>query len=232
MRPTMLANAKYSRVRVRAGFGIRVSVFGVLVFGLCCIPFRLPIPDSRFPIGFSEAYAQTPAIQQAETYLNAITTLRADFQQIAPDGSVGSGELLLKRPGKMRWNYAHPSRIQMVSDGDTLIYYDSDMDEVSYLSLDETLAAIIAKPEIHLDDDDTEIIHQSLEGGLLKIIVKQEDGEMGTLGFVFRTQPLELYQFIAENSEGEATIVTLDNIQHGVALDDALFRFVRPTKKR
>ena len=179
------------------------------------------------------AQAQTDSVQQAQAYLNSITTLTADFQQIAPDGSYANGELFLKRPGKMRWNYRKPSAIEMVFNGDDLTYYDPEMDEVSYLSLDDTVAAIIAQPNIKLGGEAIELLGSEDEGGLLRIHTRpRQNPDNGALSFVFRTQPIELYQLLAQNAAGDVTIITLDNIRMGETLEDKLFRFIRPENRR
>jgi outer membrane lipoprotein-sorting protein len=168
-------------------------------------------------------------LDAAETYLNNLTTLTANFQQIAPDGSFARGELFIKRPGKMRWNYAPPNEIQMVANDDTLIYYDAEMDEVSYLSLDDTLAAFITKPSIDFDDPELLISRVADEAGLLRFSVSHRaQPDNGALLLVFRTDPMQLYQLLIENAGGEVTIITLDNIRKGAPLDDALFRFKKP----
>ncbi len=181
-------------------------------------------------IGFS-SIAHAANLNAAETYLNNLTTLKANFQQIAPDGSFARGELFLKRPGKMRWNYAPPNAIQMVANDDTLIYYDAEMDEVSYLSLDDTLAAFITQPSIDFDDPELLISRVGDEAGLLRFSVShQEQPDNGSLMLVFRTEPMQLYQMLVENAGGEVTIITLDHIQQGIPLADALFRFKKPKK--
>lgn len=173
--------------------------------------------------------ANAANLDAAEAYLNNISTLTANFQQIAPDGSFARGELFLKRPGKMRWNYTPPNAIQMVANDDTLIYYDAEMDEVSYLDLDDTLAAFITKPTIDFDDPELLISRVGDEAGLLRFSISHRaQPNNGALLLVFRTEPMQLYQMLVENAGGEVTIITLDNIRTGAPLEDKLFRFKRP----
>jgi outer membrane lipoprotein carrier protein len=40
------------------------------------------------------------------------------------------GEVWFKKPGKMRWNYNTPNKDQIVSDGNTLWFYDEDEEQV------------------------------------------------------------------------------------------------------
>ena len=56
-------------------------------------------------------------LARVEDYLNGLTTLKADFVQINPDGGTVTGELYYERPDKMRLDYDPPSDILIVSDG-------------------------------------------------------------------------------------------------------------------
>ena len=56
----------------------------------------------------SAAEGDAAAIARVERYLNGMTTLKADFLQVAHDGSVGEGTLFISRPGKLRLEYAPP----------------------------------------------------------------------------------------------------------------------------
>jgi outer membrane lipoprotein carrier protein len=58
---------------------------------------------------------------------NKVTTLAADFAQIHTSRSQSerreSGNLLLRKPGKMKWNYTEPEAKQFISDGKYLYEY-------------------------------------------------------------------------------------------------------------
>ena len=40
-----------------------------------------------------------------------------DFVQIGPDGRKSEGKLYVQRPGKIRFEYAQPATMEIVSDG-------------------------------------------------------------------------------------------------------------------
>ena len=68
-------------------------------------------------------------LARVEDYLNDLTTLKADFVQINPDGGTVTGELYYQRPDKMRLDYDPPSDILIISDGWTIVYYDRRGDQ-------------------------------------------------------------------------------------------------------
>ncbi|MGH9845457.1 MAG: outer membrane lipoprotein chaperone LolA [Blastocatellia bacterium] len=79
----------------------------------------------------SSAVAQTPELDQIVSGLqakyNKMATLAADFTQIhnAPGERTRreSGRLLLKKPGRMRWDYTMPEAKLFISDGKWIYEY-------------------------------------------------------------------------------------------------------------
>src|SRR5215468_3527748 len=69
------------------------------------------------------------AINGLQSKYNKISTLSADFAQVHTDRGQRerreSGRLLLKKPGKMKWNYTTPEEKLFISDGKWLYEYAS-----------------------------------------------------------------------------------------------------------
>ncbi|MCU1278647.1 MAG: hypothetical protein JWM53_2193, partial [bacterium] len=74
-------------------------------------------------------------VARVQKYYDATKDLRARFEQQLESASrapsKASGEVWLKKPGKMRWDYARPEKKLMVSDGATLWVYVPE-DEQAY----------------------------------------------------------------------------------------------------
>jgi len=65
-------------------------------------------------------------IDELQTKYNKMSSLAADFTQIYNSGSQTrreSGHVVLKKPGKMRWDYTSPETKLFLSDGKTLYEY-------------------------------------------------------------------------------------------------------------
>src|SRR5450631_3101336 len=94
----------------------------------------------RFLISFLMAAAiATPAsdvhtiAQAVDNHYNHLQTLQAEFSQIYRGGGserTESGTLLLKKPGKMRWEYRSPQQKLFLSDGQNAWLYLPDDHQV------------------------------------------------------------------------------------------------------
>ena len=86
------------------------------------------------------------------SFLQEVNTLNAEFTQRVMDerGSVleaSSGVFYLSRPGKFRWDYKNPDfddeqGQQIVADGESLYFYDPDLEQVSKRSLENAIAQV------------------------------------------------------------------------------------------
>jgi len=81
-------------------------------------------------------------INGLQSKYNKISTLAADFTQVHTSRNQRerreSGNLLLKKPGKMKWNYTTPEEKQFISDGKWLYEYISAEKAVTRSSIKET----------------------------------------------------------------------------------------------
>lgn len=168
-------------------------------------------------------------IQKAETYLNGVTTLRARFMQVAPDGNTAEGTVFLSRPGRMRLEYDPPSPVLVVADGNFLIYYDKKLKQVSYVGLDSTPAGILVSPSIKLEGGDLTVTKVAHQPGVTNLtVIKAKDPAQGKITLVFTDSPFQLRQWQVTDQQGQITTVSLFDAQTGVSLDRDLFYFKDP----
>jgi outer membrane lipoprotein carrier protein len=68
--------------------------------------------------------------QQIQAFYDRTTDFSADFVQVSRNRLYGeerrTGQVIFRKPGRMRWNYAAPSGDVIVSDGRTLWAYQAD----------------------------------------------------------------------------------------------------------
>lgn len=167
-------------------------------------------------------------LTKVETYLNGLTTIVSDFSQVAPDGSLVSGKFYLSRPAKMRWQYDPPTPILMVTSGKYLIYYDYELEQVSDIPLDDTLAGFLARAQISFDDS---VIVEGLQNnaGSLRITLTQKKRPKdGKLTLEFTDSPMTLRNMVVTDATGQVTTVSLNNARYGVPIDAELFKFSDP----
>ena len=81
-----------------------------------------------------------------QRYFQDLQSLRADFiQRVFDERSrvvqSSSGQMLMQKPGKFRWDYRTPAEQIIVADGNRLWAYDVDLAQVTVRKLDKALGS-------------------------------------------------------------------------------------------
>ena len=167
-------------------------------------------------------------LARIEDYLNGLSTLKADFVQINPDGGTVTGELYYQRPDKMRLEYHPPSDILIISDGWHITYYDRRLEQVSHVFPSSTPLGFLLEDEIRLSGD-VQVTDVERSAGELHItLVQTDEPHEGSIRLSFAAEPLEQRRWTVVDAQGLATHVLLERPQLGLALDRELFRFRNP----
>jgi outer membrane lipoprotein-sorting protein len=174
-----------------------------------------------------KAAVLTPAdrgwVERVQQTLGAITTLKAHFLQIAPDGRTSQGTAWLDRPGRMRFEYAKPSPLLLVASGGKLVFNDSELKQTTSLPLDKTPLGLLLRPDFTLSGDVTVTGFQHADGQLQLTLVRTASPGDGSLTLVFSDQPLTLRSWIVVDAQGRQTRVELDGVALGGVLPQTLF---------
>lgn len=186
--------------------------------------------------GIAPAFAAAPALtreQQAEVdrieaYLNGIQSLAARFVQIGPNGELARGDLYMRRPGRLRFEYDPPTPILIVADGLWLVMHDKELGQVNRFPLYETPLGVLVAKTVDLQDG-VDVRRVEQRSGILRITVVDSDRpEEGSLTIAFSDQPLALRQWHVLDAQGGVTNVALDEVRINVPLKPELFTFVDP----
>ncbi len=181
----------------------------------------------------SAAAANEGLLRSVESYLQGLSTIKAEFVQIAPSGELATGTFFLKRPGKMRWQYDPPVPVLMVSTGDTLKYYDYELEQVSNIPLEDTLAGFLAQDDIRFDPKVIEVLEASAHDGVVRVKVRQKRRpDEGELTLEFTEKPMQLRNMILRDSRDQQTNISLSGAEYGLELDNKLFRLRDPNFTR
>ena len=91
----------------------------------------------------SSAMAQSAEnLRKIEAYLNNIKSLEATFIQMASNGATAEGRLFIKKPNKIRMEYADPVNVLIVGDGNFIVYNDTELDQVTHIDYDDIPATL------------------------------------------------------------------------------------------
>lgn len=190
------------------------------------------VPDATLTGEVQPAFDRTAAIADINAYLNDITTLRARFVQVAPNGSAARGLLSMSRPGRLLFEYDDPSPIRVIADGTTVGLEDRDLETVDRAPLRSTPLWWLLKSDIDIAQD-AEIVDLNEEHGFLSVIVRDPNGEMeGEIEFLFDAANHELQEWFVTDALGEVTRVTLLDVETGMALNPRLFVIPDPDADR
>lgn len=184
------------------------------------------------PSGALTGAARTAELARLESYLNSVKSLRSRFLQIAPNGAISRGTLLLKRPGRIKIEYDPPVPVLIVADGYWLTYFDKELGDPAYTPINDTLAGFLVRDHIRLGGD-IRVTGLSKGKGTVRLTIERTEApEDGSLTLVFEDSPLALRQWSVRDAEGGVTRVSLLAPEFGVPIDDKAFEFTPPEKER
>lgn len=171
-----------------------------------------------------------------ETFLNSIDTLRANFTQIAQDGTLSHGVLSLDRPGRMRFEFTDDTPLLLVSDGTVLNFIDYDVGQVTRWPIKETPLGILVADQVDLQAADAMISRLDV-GGRSVFLVSASDPdkpEQGNLTLLIEELPdntLSLKGWEVMDGQGRVTRIRLDEVHiNNATMDKALWTFDDPRK--
>ncbi|MBE6458556.1 MAG: outer membrane lipoprotein carrier protein LolA [Alphaproteobacteria bacterium] len=189
-----------------------------------------------FLLGFllwsSVANAQNAEnIRKIEDYLNNIKSMEATFVQMASNGATAEGRLFISKPNKIRMEYANPTNVLIVGDGDFIVYNDLDLDQVTHINYDDIPASLILANDIKIDGKKIKIADFYQDAGSTSITLDYADkGDLGPITLVFSNSPMELKQWKIVDPQSVEVAVSLYDAKKDTPLDDNIFKFKKNKK--
>ncbi|GBQ66667.1 outer-membrane lipoprotein carrier protein [Ameyamaea chiangmaiensis NBRC 103196] len=162
-------------------------------------------------------------LSRIEATLNAITTLKARFQQIAPDNARTTGTAWLDRPGRMRFAYDKPSQLLLVANDGKVVFHDGELGQTTTIPLERTPLGLLLRPGLRFSGD-VAVTGFDRSDGLIRVtLVRAASPGDGSLTLVFNQQPLALRSWSVIDAQGRETHVDLFDVHLGVPVTADLF---------
>jgi len=201
----------------------RPVIAGLLAVAV--VPLAVVIPSLP-------AAAADPKIDQAVAALRAISTLKANFVQSDRNGQRLSGELTLKRPGKIRFEYEKGVNMLIVSNGSSLNLIDYDVRQVERWPIKNSPLGALLDPNRDVAQYG-KLVPTAGENVISIEVRDPKKPEYGVMTLIFLKKPsapggLELVSWVALDSQNKRTTVRLTNHRYGVAVPDSAFRWTDP----
>jgi len=170
------------------------------------------------------AWAEKLPLGDISSYLNQLKTAQAKFTQVNDDGSISTGTLYIKRPGRVRFEYDPPEESLVMAGGNTVAIFDSKSNAgPATYPLDRTPLSIILAANVDLGRAKMVTGHAS--DGKTTTVTAQDPAhpEYGSIQMVFTGNPTELRQWVITDDAGAKTTVILGDLRSGVQISDSQF---------
>ena len=178
------------------------------------------------------AQAQTAQdIKQIENYLNNMQSLQADFMQTASNGNTSEGKLYIAKPNKIRMEYADPTSVLIVGNGNYIVFNDKELDQVTNLDYTDVPATMILANTIKIDNNLLKIDDFYKDSGTTSITLTPPSfTNVGPITLVFTNSPFELKQWKIIDPQDTEVTLSMYNVVRNAKLNDDLFKFKKTQK--
>ncbi len=180
----------------------------------------------------SVSYAQNnfdnKLLKDIETYVNSLQKISGTFEQYSSNGAEDSGKFYINKPGKMRLEYKSP--ILLVADGNSIVYEDKKLNQISYISMDSNPASIILNGNITLTGNNPSVKIKNIEykDSIIELtLTTPNEKQSGIITLIFENSPLSLIGWRVKDAQGITTNITLSNIKPESSFDNNLFKITR-----
>jgi len=171
-------------------------------------------------------------LKRVAGYLDSIRSMSARFQQVASGGGLSFGKIYLRRPGMLRVEYEPPVPVLLVSDGTWMDYYDSELDQLTQIPLDQTPIWFLVQQTIDFSPKITVTAIERSPGALRLSVYQTANPDAGSASLTFADEPLALKQWTIRDSRGTQVSIALQDAVFGADLPNDLFATPQTRKMR
>ena len=181
------------------------------------------------------AHQDQSELNRVNAYIRAVTSMTADFSQTDRNGQTLTGQLTLKQPGKIRFQYQKGVPLLIVGDGKALAMIDYEVRQVQRWPIGNSPLGALLDPNKDLSKYGKVV--PTGDPSILSVEARDpKRPEYGTITMIFRRDAaspagLQLYGWVALDSQNNRTAIRLSNQRYGVPVADSAFRWTDPRPK-
>lgn len=194
-----------------------------------------PAPLAAIAMVAAPAAAQTKDLAAVQRFLSAAETMTANFSQTDRDGRVLTGELTLKKPGKIRFQYQKGVPLLIVSDGKAFTFIDYSVKQVQRWPIGNSPLGVLIDPS--RDISRYAKVVPSPNPDVLSVEANDpKHPEFGRITMVFARDSaapagLMLQGWVALDSQGNRTTIRLNGQKFNAPVSDSAFRWTDPRRQ-
>jgi len=202
------------------------AAFAALALALA-VPAAVAFPTTT-------AVAQADRLDQVVTALRSISTMKADFVQTDRNGQSVRGELTLKSPGRIRFEYEKGVNMVVVSNGRSLTLVDYEVNQLQRWPISDSPLGALLDP--NRDVKRYGKLLPTTNPNVLSVEVKDTSKpEYGTFTMILVRDAAapggwELNSWVALDAQNKRTTVRLSNHRYGMSIADSTFNVRDPRR--
>ncbi|MEQ8294624.1 MAG: outer membrane lipoprotein carrier protein LolA [Roseovarius sp.] len=188
---------------------------------------RTLLASAALSLAALPAAAEKLSLGEISSYLNSFQAAQGKFTQINEDQTISTGQIYIKRPGRVRFEYDPPEETLVLADGTRVGVIDpkSNTGPEAY-PLHRTPLKIVLANNVDFTRERMVTGHDS-DGKTTTVRAQDPDNpDYGSIELVFTDNPVELRQWVVTDDTGTRTTVVLGDLKTGVSISDD--RFVIP----
>jgi len=194
------------------------SVFGNLLKTACLSA----VIASGILVTPSMANDKKQAIDAISNHFKSVPTMTGEFVQFGPNGEQTGGEFLIKRPGKIRFNYENPSPITVISNGKTLAVENKKLKTTNYYPLNKTPLSLLLSNKIDIKDKSIRKVEAGQDVTTVVMGDKKIFGD-SEITLLFDPENQDLRQWTIKDAQGKETSVMIFNVKKNIKISNTKF---------
>ncbi|CUH40684.1 Outer-membrane lipoprotein carrier protein precursor [Jannaschia seosinensis] len=173
------------------------------------------------------------SVGQISNYLNSFRTSQAEFTQINSDGSISTGDLAIRRPGRARFDYDAPNNGLVIAGGSQVAVFDpvSNTPPEQY-PLSQTPLSLILADNVNLGRSGMVVAHGGDNTQTAITLQDPANPQYGNIELIFTPDPVTLRQWVITDDTGAQTTVVLGDMRTDVGLGAGLFNIPQEMRAR
>jgi outer membrane lipoprotein-sorting protein len=177
--------------------------------------------------------AERVSLNRISDYINGLTTLQADFEQINSDGSIDRGKLYIRRPGRMRLEYTAPNNALVIAGaGSVAIFDDKSKNGPTLFPLKKTPLRLLLKKNVDLYKNEMITEHTANNENTFIVAKDSKRKSQGSIKMVFSNSPVSLQGWTITNQSNQKTKIILDKLDKKTKIPLYLFNISAASKNK
>ncbi|PIQ44926.1 MAG: outer membrane lipoprotein carrier protein LolA [Deltaproteobacteria bacterium CG12_big_fil_rev_8_21_14_0_65_43_10] len=206
-----------------------------LLFGVV-LTLLLSFPNPTFGIPLEEIVAKVQGVYQRTKDFKAEFIQESTLKSLNKT-QVARGKIYFKNPGKLRWDYYHPTKQEIVTDGKTLWMHISQdkqvmISELSKVYRSNTSTFFLSGMGNLKRDFDIQLVQPTLnneeKGYLLKLVPKEPQSNLNELFLLVDRVTFQVAETYFYDFYGNIIRIRFKNPVINRGLSDSIFVFTIP----